>query len=58
MYQNPMQMLQQFNQFKQNFRGDPQQEVQKLLASGRMNQHQLNQLQSMANQFMQLLNGK
>lgn len=53
---NPMQMLQQFQQFKQSFQGDPQQEVQKLLSSGRMNQNQLNQLQAMASQFRQMLN--
>lgn len=56
MFQNPIQMIQQFNQFKQSFQGDPQQEVQKLLASGKMNQQQLNQLQAMASQFQNLLN--
>lgn len=53
---NPMQMIQQFNQFRQQFQGDPQQEVMKLLQSGRMNQSQLNQLQAMAQQFQQMLN--
>lgn len=53
---NPMQMIQQFMQFKQSFRGDPQAEVQRLLTSGRMNQQQLNQLQSMASAFQQTLN--
>lgn len=42
------QMMQQFQQFKANFQGDPKQEVQKLLQSGRMSQDQLNQLQAMA----------
>lgn len=55
MFNNPMQMIQQFAQFKNSFSGNPQQEVQKLLQSGRMNQSQLNQLQSMAQQFSQLL---
>lgn len=55
MFNNPMQMIQQFAQFKNSFSGDPQQEVQKLLQSGQMNQSQLNQLQSMAQQFSQLL---
>lgn len=49
------QMMQQFNQFKANFQGDPKQEVQKLLQSGRMSQQQLDQLQSMARQFQQLM---
>ena len=56
MLQNPLQMIQQYQQFRQNFQGDPQAEVQKLLASGRMNQQQLNQLQAMAQQFQQMLN--
>lgn len=49
------QMMQQFNQFKASFQGDPKQEVQKLLQSGRMSQQQLDQLQSMARQFQQLI---
>ena len=50
-----MQMMQQFQQFKANFRGDPQQEVQKLLNSGRMTQQQYNQLQQMAMQMSQMM---
>jgi hypothetical protein len=56
-FQNPMQMIQQFNQFKKTFQGDPKAEVQKLLTSGKINQQQLNQLQAMAQQFQGLLNG-
>lgn len=48
-------MMQQFQQFKAGFQGDPQQEVQKLLQSGKMSQQQLNQLQEMAKQFQGLL---
>lgn len=44
-------MIQQFNQFKSSFRGDPRAEVEKLLQSGAMSQQELNQLQSMAKQF-------
>ena len=50
-----MQMLQQFQQFKANFRGDPKAEVEKLLQSGKLNQQQLNQLQQMAKQFQSLM---
>ena len=50
-----MQMLQQFQQFKANFHGDPKAEVEKLLQSGRLNQQQLNQLQQMAKQFQSLM---
>lgn len=53
---NPMAMIQQFMQFKQNFSGNPKEEVMKLLQSGRMNQQQLNQLQSAASSFQQMLN--
>lgn len=48
-------MLQQFQQFKANFQGDPKAEVQKLLQSGRMSQQQLDQLQTMAQQFKSLM---
>ena len=48
-------MLQQFQQFKANFHGDPKAEVEKLLQSGKLNQQQLNQLQQMAKQFQSLM---
>ena len=51
---NPMQMIQQFQQFRQQFQGDPKQEVQNLLNSGQMSQQQYNQLQGMATQFQNL----
>lgn len=54
---NPMQMIQQFNQFKNSFTGDPKQAVMNLLQSGQMNQDQLNQLQSMAKQFQSFMGG-
>ncbi len=52
---NFAQMMQQFQQFKENFKGDPKAEVEKLLQSGRLNQQQLNQLQQMAKQFQSLM---
>lgn len=51
----PMQMIQQFVQFKQNFKGDPKAEVEKMLQSGKISQQQLNQVQQMAGQFQNLL---
>ena len=48
-------MFTQFQQFQQNFQGDPRQQVQMLLNSGRMSQEQFNQLSNMANQFMQMM---
>ncbi len=52
---NPLQMLQKFNEFRQNFTGDPKQMVQELLQSGRMNQQQYNTLFQLANQFQKLV---
>lgn len=51
---NPMQMIQEFMKFKENFKGDPKQEIQKLLQSGQMTQEQLNQFQQMAQQMQGL----
>lgn len=48
-------LVQQFQQFKQSFQGDPKAEVEKLVQSGRISQQQLNQLQQMAGQFQQLM---
>lgn len=54
-FNNPMLMIQQFNQFRQNFQGDPRQQVQNLLNSGQMSQEQFNQLSSVAQMFQQLI---
>lgn len=50
-FQNMMAMVQQFNQFRSTFQGNPQQKVQELLNSGQMTQEQFNQLSQMAQQF-------
>ena len=39
---NIFQQVQQFQQFLQNFRGDPKQQVQQLLNSGKITQEQYN----------------
>ena len=52
---NPFAIVEQFINFANNFKGNPQQEVQKLLSSGQMTQQQLNALQGQATQFRQLL---
>lgn len=51
----PFGMIQQFIQFANGFKGNPQEEVQKLLNSGQMTQEQYNALQGQATQFQQLL---
>lgn len=56
---NPMMnMIQQFQQFKANFRGDPRRRVQELLNSGQMSQQQFNYLSNLANQFQNMFNRK
>lgn len=48
-------MIQQFNEFKRTFSGDPKQKVLEMLQSGQISQAQLNQAQNMANQFSRFL---
>ena len=48
---NPMQMIQQFQQFRNSFQGNPQQMVQQMLQSGRVTEAQLQQAMQMARQF-------
>lgn len=52
---NFLAMIQQFNQFRQMFHGDPRAEVQRLLDSGQMTQQQYNQLAETAKMFQQFL---
>lgn len=48
---NPMQMMQQFQQFRNTFQGNPQQMVQQMLQSGQITEAQLQQATQMARQF-------
>lgn len=48
------QMRQQFEQFRSGYTGNAQQEVQQLLASGKMNQQQFNQLAQAASMFQSI----
>lgn len=53
---NPMtNLVNQLNQFRQSFSGNPKQQVQQLLNSGRMSQNQYNQLSQMATQIQNML---
>lgn len=56
MRNNPMQMLNKFNRFKSEFKGDPEEAVKKLVASGKISQKQLNDLQTAAQTFKGLFN--
>lgn len=51
---NMQNMFGQFQQFRNNFKGDPRQEVQNLLNSGRMTQEQFNYLSQLAQQFQSM----
>lgn len=51
-------IVQQFMQFKQTFRGDPQQQIQQLLNSGKVTQEQYNQAVQQAKALQQMLNTK
>ena len=55
MFENPMEMMKQFNEFRNNFNGDPKAEVQRLLSTGQMTQQQFNQLQGMATRFQDII---
>ena len=56
---NAMNMMRQFNQFGQNFRGDPRQVVMNLMSNGQMNQQQFNQFAQTYQQFASMFrNGR
>lgn len=48
-------LLKQFQQFKQQFSGNPQEQVQQLLNSGKVSQAQYNRAVQIAQQLQQLL---
>lgn len=52
---NMMNLLNQYRQFRANFRGDPKAEVEKLVSSGRISQQQINQAMQMAQQIQRLM---
>lgn len=52
---NMMQLLQQFNEFRNSFQGDAKQQVENLRKSGKMTDAQYQQIEAMANQIMPLL---
>lgn len=51
-------IIQKLQQFQQIFKGNPQEQVQRILNSGRINQAQYNQAVQMANQLQRMLQGK
>ena len=51
-------MMQKFQQFQRMFKGDPRQQVQQMLNSGKVSQAQYNQAVQMANQMMKMFGMK
>jgi len=51
-------IMQRFQQFQQMFRGDPRQQVQQLLNSGKVSQQQYNSAVQMAQQLQRMLGGR
>lgn len=56
-FANMIQTMQQFRQFKENFQGDPKEQVQQMLNSGQITQEQLNQIMPIAQQMYGMING-
>ena len=54
--QNPMSgMMQRFQQFQRMFTGDPRQQIQQMLSSGKVSQTQYNQAVQMAQQLQRMM---
>ena len=52
---NQNDLIQRFQQFKQSFRGNPQQQIQQMLNSGKISQQQYNQAVQKAQALAKLL---
>lgn len=53
----PNNFMSRFNQFRQNFKGNPQEQVQQMLNSGKVSQEQYNRAVQMAQQFQRMFKG-
>ena len=57
--QNPVNgFMQKFQQFRQSFSGDPQEQIQKMMNAGKISQQQYNSAYQMAQQVMRMFSGK
>ena len=50
----PDNFMSKFQQFRQNFKGNPQEQVQQMLNSGKVSQEQYNRAVQMAQQFQRM----
>lgn len=55
---NPLGIFQRIMQFQQNYTGNPKEDVQKIITSGRFTQAQINQFQQMANTIQSMMGHK
>lgn len=55
MFNNYQNMIQQIKQFKSMLRGDPNQQLQQMIDSGKVSQEMLNQAQQMAKPLYELM---
>ena len=55
---NVQQMMQRFQQFRQSFQGDPRQQIQQMMNSGKVSQSDYNSAYQMAQQFQRMMGGK
>ena len=54
----PNNFMSRFNQFRQNFKGNPQEQVQQMLNSGKVSQADYNRAVQLAQQFQRMFGGK
>lgn len=55
---NVMNLMTQFNQFRSAFQGDPNQQIQNLVNSGKVDKETYNNAYQMATQLYQMFKGK
>ena len=53
-FQNVQMLMQRFQQFQRSFSGNPAQQIQQMMNSGKVNQSQYNQAVQMAQQFQRM----
>ena len=54
----PDNFMSKFQQFRQNFKGNPQEQVQQLLNSGKVSQEQYNRAVQIAQQFQRMFGSR
>lgn len=55
---NAMALMQQFMQFKNSFKGNPQEQIQQMLNSGKITQDQYNNAVKQAQEFQKMFENK